>query len=66
MSKQDLQLLNIEVGTFKRADNQLTLDMERKLFRYDRISELNELCLARFAAPSCWSAISSLRFCSSS
>ena len=43
MSKQDLQLLNIEVGTFKRADNQLTLDMERKLFRYDRISELNEL-----------------------
>lgn len=43
MNKQDLQLLNIEVGTFKRADNQLTLDMERKLFRYDRISELNEL-----------------------
>lgn len=36
MSKQDLQLLNIEVGTFKRADSQLTLDMERKLFRYDR------------------------------
>lgn len=24
MNKQDLQLLNIEVGTFKRADNQLT------------------------------------------
>lgn len=42
MSK-DLELLNIEVGTFKRLKDRLTLELDRSQFRYDNISELNEL-----------------------
>ena len=42
MSK-DLELLNIEVGTFKRIKDKLTLELDRSQFRYDNISELNEL-----------------------
>lgn len=42
MSKPN-QLLNIEVGTFKRQGNQLILELNHNQFRYDQLSELNEL-----------------------
>ena len=42
MSKAN-QLLNIEVGTFKRQGNKLTLELNHNQFRYDQLSELNEL-----------------------
>lgn len=42
MSKLN-QLLNIEVGTFKRQGNQLILELNHNQFRYDQLSELNEL-----------------------
>ena len=42
MSKSN-QLLNIEVGTFKRQGNQLILELNHNQFRYDQLSELNEL-----------------------
>ncbi|VDH09430.1 membrane TMS [Lactiplantibacillus plantarum] len=37
------ELLNIEVGTFKRARNKLILELNHNQFRYDQLSELNEL-----------------------
>lgn len=42
MSKLN-QLLNIEVGTFKRQGNKLILELNHNQFRYDQLSELNEL-----------------------
>lgn len=42
MSKAN-QLLNIEVGTFKRQGNKLILELNHNQFRYDQLSELNEL-----------------------
>lgn len=42
MSKPN-QLLNIEVGTFKRQGNKLILELNHSQFRYDQLSELNEL-----------------------
>ncbi|BAX69400.1 type VII secretion protein EssB/YukC [Latilactobacillus sakei] len=42
MSKSN-QLLNIEVGTFKRQGNKLILELNHNQFRYDQLSELNEL-----------------------
>lgn len=42
MSKPN-QLLNIEVGTFKRQGNKLILELNHNQFRYDQLSELNEL-----------------------
>ncbi|KGI00294.1 conjugal transfer protein [Oenococcus oeni] len=43
MNRKDLELFNIEVGTFKRKQNKLILELDRSQFRYDKISELNEL-----------------------
>ena len=43
MSKSNRQLLNIEVGTFKRQQNKLILELNHHQFRYDQLSELNEL-----------------------
>ncbi|MDN6653787.1 MAG: conjugal transfer protein, partial [Lactobacillus sp.] len=43
MSKKDLELLNIEVGTFKRVNDKLTLKIDQSQFRYDSLAELNEL-----------------------
>lgn len=42
MSKAN-QLLNIEVGTFKRQGNKLILELNHNQFRYDQLRELNEL-----------------------
>lgn len=42
MSKSN-QLLNIEVATFKRQGNKLILELNHNQFRYDQLSELNEL-----------------------
>ncbi|MFT9396388.1 MAG: type VII secretion protein EssB/YukC, partial [Lacticaseibacillus paracasei] len=42
MSKAN-QLLNIEVGTFKRQGNKLILELNHNQFRYDQLSELHEL-----------------------
>ncbi|OEY82815.1 conjugal transfer protein, partial [Oenococcus kitaharae] len=43
MSKSNRQLFNIEVGTFKRQANKLILELNHNQFRYDQLSELNEL-----------------------
>lgn len=43
MSKKDLELLNIEVGTFKRVNDKLTLKIDQSQFRYDSLAELNEV-----------------------
>ena len=42
---KNLDLLNIEVGTFERVNHVLTLKMSKSQFRYDSINELNELKL---------------------
>lgn len=41
--KKHTQLLNIEVGTFTKEENQLSLKLEKNQFRYDHISELDEM-----------------------
>lgn len=41
--KQNVELLNIEVGTFKRVGQKLSIKLDRNQFRYDSIIELNEL-----------------------
>lgn len=41
--KQNIELLNIEVGTFKRVGQKLSIKIDRNQFRYDSIIELNEL-----------------------
>ena len=45
MSKLN-QLLNIEVGTFKRQGNKLILELKHHQYRYDQLSELTEKKLA--------------------
>lgn len=42
---KNLDLLNIEVGTFERVKHVLTLKISKSQFRYDSINELNELKL---------------------
>ncbi|GEO70750.1 type VII secretion protein EssB/YukC [Levilactobacillus acidifarinae] len=42
MSKAN-QLLNIEIGTFKRQGKKLILELNHNQFRYDQLTELNEL-----------------------
>ncbi|MDN6735715.1 MAG: conjugal transfer protein, partial [Tetragenococcus koreensis] len=41
--KKHTQLLNIEVGTFTKEENQLSLKLEKNQFRYDHIAELDEM-----------------------
>ncbi|MDN6267086.1 MAG: conjugal transfer protein [Tetragenococcus koreensis] len=41
--KKHTQLLNIEVGTFTKEENQLTLKLEKSQFRYEHITELDEM-----------------------
>lgn len=41
--KKKVDLLNIEVGTFRRLGQKLSIKLERNQFRYDSIIELNEL-----------------------
>lgn len=41
--KKNVELLNIEVGTFRRVGKKLSIKLDRNQFRYDSVSELNEL-----------------------
>ncbi|MDN6145943.1 MAG: conjugal transfer protein [Tetragenococcus koreensis] len=41
--KKHTQLFNIEVGTFTKEEDQLILKLEKSQFRYDHISELDEM-----------------------
>ncbi|WP_405076736.1 type VII secretion protein EssB/YukC (plasmid) [Ligilactobacillus acidipiscis] len=43
MMKKNVELLNIEVGTFRRVGKKLSIKLDRNQFRYDSVSELNEL-----------------------
>ena len=43
MSKKNFELLNIEVGTFKRLNDKLILKIDKSQFRYDSLAELNEI-----------------------
>lgn len=43
MKNKHFELSNIEVGTFKRLNERLTLKIDQSQFRYDSISELNEV-----------------------
>ncbi|MDM5142980.1 hypothetical protein ICE98_00051 [Lactococcus lactis] len=43
MVKKKYDLLNIEIGTFKRSNDKLSIKIDKSQFRYDSLSELNEL-----------------------
>lgn len=43
VSRKDIELLNIEVGTFRRLNNKISIKIDKTQFRYENIAELNEL-----------------------
>ena len=40
MVKKKYDLLNIEIGTFKRSNDKLSIKIDKSQFRYDSLSEL--------------------------
>ena len=41
--KNKIDLLNIEVGTFRRENDKLLIELNKSQFRYDNLSELNQM-----------------------